>query len=116
MKELFYPFFMCLNEFLGPKNSKIYVWFLTLWLEIKILMKIITRDQCWPTQTPSSGKNYFCYISKTAQDIVKNFFLISKFPKHFNIHLNQTNLRLVGTKSKKKLVDYAWNNLYLSSG
>ena len=71
MKELLYPFFICLNELLGPQNGKIDIWFIILRLKIKILLKITKRDQCSPTQTPSSGKNSFSCVLKIAWDNLK---------------------------------------------
>ena len=101
-KELFYPIFICLNEFLGPKNGKNRHLVPYSVAKNKNITKITKHDQCLPTQTPLSGEKFFLlYLENNTRYFEKHFFLISKFPKHFSISVSQTNLRTVVTKSQK---------------
>ena len=70
---------MCLNEFLDPKNGKFNICFIILPSEIKILKKIIKRDQCSLAKGHRVAKISNLNNSKTPGDIFKIFFLIFGF-------------------------------------
>ena len=98
MKEVWYRFFMWLNEFLDPKNGEFNIFFIILPSEIKILKKIMKRDQCSLTKRHRVAKKIQIWITRKRLEIFSNFFFLTQgFSKVCNIYWNYQNPRVVAT-------------------